>query len=62
MGTSASLEERRGEAPVRVGETAAAQPVSGLVSVDTTNAVNGLGRGGFIRQDNTPGDAANATK
>lgn len=38
-------------APTRIGECAAMQPVSGIKSVNETFAVNGIGRGGFVRRE-----------
>jgi hypothetical protein len=35
----------------RIGEHAALQPLSGISRVDETAAVNGLGRGGFVRKE-----------
>lgn len=36
-----------------IGEYAAQQPVSGVVRILETTAVSGLGRGGFVRQEET---------
>ena len=38
-------------APTRIGECSAVQPLSGIQRVDETFAVNGLGRGGFVRRE-----------
>ena len=35
----------------RLGECAATQPLSGVRCVDETFAVNGLGRGGYVRKE-----------
>lgn len=35
----------------RLGENAAAQPVSGVTRVDESFVVNGHGRGGYVRDD-----------
>ena len=35
----------------RIGDCAAMQPLSGIVRVDETTAVNGHGRGGFVREE-----------
>jgi len=40
----------------RVGEYAAQQPVSGKTRVDETFAVNGLGRGGYVREEKAEAD------
>lgn len=37
----------------RLGDYAAMQPLSGVARVDETTAVNGLGRGGFVRKEET---------
>jgi hypothetical protein len=39
--------------PARIGECAAMQPLSGIKSVDETFAVNGLGRGAYVRTEKT---------
>lgn len=45
-------------APTRIGEHAAMQPVSGIKSVNETFAVHGLGRGGFVRHEDTEREKA----
>jgi hypothetical protein len=35
----------------RIGEHAAMQPLSGVIVVGETFAVNGTGRGGFVRKE-----------
>jgi hypothetical protein len=37
----------------RLGDMAAKQPLSGISRVDETYAVNGNGRGGFVRKEET---------
>jgi hypothetical protein len=37
----------------RLGEFAALQPISGVKRVDETFAVNGHGRGGYVRMEET---------
>lgn len=37
----------------RLGDYSAMQPLSGIARVDETTAVNGLGRGGFVREEKT---------
>jgi len=37
----------------RIGEFAAMQPLSGISHVDETTAVNGHGRGAFVREEKT---------
>ena len=38
---------------IRIGDCAARQPLSGIARVDETFAVNGNGRGGFVRREET---------
>ena len=37
----------------RLGDASAKQPLSGIARVDETFAVNGNGRGGFVRKEET---------
>ncbi|MGE3622675.1 MAG: hypothetical protein AB7H77_02200 [Bdellovibrionales bacterium] len=37
----------------RLGEHSATQPLSGIAHVNETYAVNGLGRGAFVRREET---------
>ena len=37
----------------QIGEVAAMQPLSGILRVDETFAVNGLGRGAYVRKEET---------
>jgi hypothetical protein len=37
----------------RIGECAPMQPVSGIMVVGETFAVNGMGRGGYVRTEKT---------
>ena len=37
----------------RLGDMSAKQPLSGIARVDETFAVNGMGRGGFVRKEET---------
>jgi len=37
----------------RLGDMSAKQPLSGIARVDETYAVNGNGRGGFVRKEET---------
>jgi hypothetical protein len=39
--------------PTKLGDCAAVQPLSGVTRVDETFAVNGLGRGGYVRREET---------
>ena len=39
--------------PTKLGESAAVQPLSGTTRVDETFAVSGLGRGGYVRKEET---------
>jgi hypothetical protein len=43
----------------RIGEYAAKQPLSGIARVDETAAVNGLGRGAFVRKEEADKKPAN---
>lgn len=45
--------KRSGSDEARIGEYAAMQPLSGIARVDESGAVNGLGRGGFVRKEET---------
>jgi len=38
---------------IRIGEASAQQPLSGKTHVDETFAVNGIGRGGYVREEKT---------
>ncbi|MFY9287502.1 MAG: hypothetical protein WAO98_03265 [Alphaproteobacteria bacterium] len=44
----------------RIGEYAANQPVSGVVSVNQTFVVNGHGRGAFVRMEVQPKEKKSA--
>jgi hypothetical protein len=48
-----SLDKRNVVAPTRIGDAEAAQPVSGLDHIDATKAVHGMGRGAYVREDET---------
>jgi hypothetical protein len=48
---SASVQKPATIDPTKLGECAAVQPLSGVTSVDETFAVNGLGRGGYVRKE-----------
>ena len=37
----------------QIGEIAAMQPLSGILRVEETYAVNGLGRGAYVRKEET---------
>jgi hypothetical protein len=39
--------------PTKLGIAAAVQPLSGISHVDETFAVNGTGRGGYVRREET---------
>jgi hypothetical protein len=39
--------------PTKLGDSSAVQPLSGVTRVDETFAVNGLGRGGYVRKEDT---------
>ena len=45
--------KKPGTDDTRLGVYAAMQPLSGIARVDETGAVNGLGRGGFVRKEET---------
>ena len=38
---------------IRIGTTAALQPISGVRFVNTAYAVNGMGRVGYVRKEDT---------
>ena len=40
----------------KIGEYAAVQPLSGITRVEETCAVLGMGRGGFVRKEETKVD------
>jgi hypothetical protein len=42
----------------RIGDYAAKQPLSGIARIDETFAVNGNGRGGFVRKEETEKSAS----
>lgn len=51
---SAPVRDRLPNDGTKLGEHAAMQPVSGVRDVAETFAVNGTGRGGFVRREDTP--------
>jgi hypothetical protein len=50
---SAILVKKPKSNDIRIGDYAAMQPVSGVVRVDETGAVSGLGRGAYVRKEET---------
>lgn len=58
MSASATKKETKDE--TRIGEYAAMQPLSGIKCVNETFAVNGLGRGGYVRQEEAAKSVVNA--
>ena len=58
MATSSKTE--KSEDPTRLGECAAQQPLSGITRVDATYAVNGTGRGGYVRREEAQKQRARA--
>jgi hypothetical protein len=50
---SASAPSKDSVDPTRLGIYAPTQPVSGITSVNETFAVNGMGRGAYVRMEKT---------
>jgi hypothetical protein len=48
---SAPVVKKPAEDSTRLGDYSAKQPLSGIASVEETGAVNGLGRGAFVRKE-----------
>jgi len=53
ISTSAPTQSNPKVDPTKLGECAAVQPLSGITRVDETFAVSGLGRGGYVRKEET---------
>ena len=53
ISTPAPVQPKPSVDPTKLGECAAVQPLSGITCVDETFAVNGLGRGGYVRKEET---------
>ena len=58
MATTSSREEHNSSP--RIGDCSAAQPLSGVLSVEASFAVNGLGHGGFVRVEKSEKKASSA--
>jgi hypothetical protein len=53
-GVSTQTSKKPSVDDTRLGDYAAMQPLSGISRVDETTAVNGNGRGGFVRVEESP--------
>lgn len=49
------------EIPERIGDVAAMQPLSGVVSVNESGAVRGIGHAAFIRSEETADSAKSSS-
>jgi len=56
--TSLSSSKKPTVDTTHIGDAAARQPLSGIQRVDETFAVNGTGRGGFVRREDAAKDKA----